>query len=671
LNNAFLETPVRRLAAGTLLATGLLSSAASAQVSDFDLVRHVPADVFMVTAERANPEHAFLDAHWAGVWEAFEDSGIVEDVLDLVAEQVDPGVAEMIMGYYKAGEALVNSVEWDAFEGQFVFGQRINAPVFADGNMSVGQNDYIMLWRAEEGRADAAWAQLNGMAKGFLGMISQASGMPMELQPLIESGVSVSLFDVGALQSSAPAMAICLLRHGDIMGLTIGSDVRVGVIELLAGTEGARSIADSPGFQAAFTQLPVAEDGFEYVDFKNLRAQLGSLFGMIGMVLEAEVVESERPDDAVDAFGPSVFDEMDLIMTIFDQVMELAMEGLGMVEYAATVHHTEGYSTHATSITVLADGVEGNLFYPLIGTSRPVEDFTRFLPATTTGYSVSGGTDLDAFYDFALELVGDFGPMGQMALVQWEMIQEGEGFDLREDVLSWIDGETITVNFELDGQDEWVSRMLVKDEAMAGEKLGMVLGMIPDMLGMLAEGNPMMMGAVSVAPVRDERFPDFHELGIAMIGESMLVGVHDGAMVISSSADALAHYGAVAAGEAEGIEVNETMMALALLPGEGDGAVNAASYTDHTGAAAAMGQALSAVAMYGQMPLMTIEEPEVREVLSEVLFIAGKLGPVISTIDFYRSSSMLATFDGKARHSHSVTHYEGPERDEEALEPTR
>ena len=239
--------PSRRIGAGALLATTLVAAApsASAQVSDFDLVRAIPADVFMVTGERGNPERAFLDAHWAGVWEAFEDSGIVEDVLDLIGEHADPGIVQMVTGYYQAGEALVTSVEWDAFEGQFVFGQRINTPVLAAGDMSVGQNDYIMLWRAADGRADAAWGQLTGMANGFLGMIGSAAGMPLEMVPGEERGVAISLFDIGALDPQAPQMAICLLRHGNTMGLTIGSDVRGGVIDLLTGVEGATSIADA------------------------------------------------------------------------------------------------------------------------------------------------------------------------------------------------------------------------------------------------------------------------------------------------------------------------------------------------------------------------------------------------------------------------------------------
>jgi len=243
------------------------------------------------------------------------------------------------------------------------------------------------------------------------------------------------------------------------------------------------------------------------------------------------------------------------------------------------------------------------------------------------------------------------------------MIQEDSGFDLRRDVLSWIDGETISVDFELDGKPAWVTRMAVTDEAMASEKMGMVLSMIPGMIEMAAEEQPMIqMLGISVNPVRDERFEGFSEVNIAMAGQSMLCGVRDGAMIMASSGDAIQHCQSLAAEGARNITSNERLVATALLPGEGDGAVSAASYTDHSGTAAELADGLQGIAMMGGMVTMAIEEPEAKAMVTEALRMVGKLGPVIRAMDFFQSSSSLATFDGRAWHTRSVTHYAGPKK---------
>ena len=456
---------------------------------------------------------------------------------------------------------------------------------------------------------------------------------------------------------------LSFLRHGDVLGVVFGTDVRDGVIDLMVGAEGATAISSRPGFREAFAGLPDPEDGLDYVDIVALRGQVDQMVGVLREVMAAEMRvppygEGDGRGTRGDGGGGVMVSRESLVLNMINQVFDMGLEALAMFDYTASVRHTDGLATYTTSVTVLARDVEDNRFFPLLATGRPVEDFVAHLPATTTGYSVSGGTDTEGLYDFVLGLVGDFGPMGQLALGYWEAMQEQVGFDLRRDVLSWIDGEQISVDFQLDGKAHWLSRMKVTDEAMAAEKLDMVLGMVPDLMDMAAEANPMvMMLGVTVTPTRDPRFEGFHEVGMAMAGESMLVGVRDGAVIFASAGDAIEHCMAVASGTAEGIATNERMMALAMLPAQRGAGVNAASFSDHSGTAAAFAEALAGVSMMGGMVTMGIEEPEVREVVGEVIQILGKLGPVVQALDFYRASSSVATFDGRAWHTRTVTHY--------------
>lgn len=654
MNIASFLAPSRATGLGLVLSAGLLASPAAAQ--GFDLVSAVPSDYFMVTGDRSNPERAFLDAHWSGVWDALVDSGIGDDLMDLMAEQAEPGMLDMVMGTVEACGEMCRGVNWDALDGDVVYAQRLN-PLDLTGGM-VGTQDHLWLFEVAEDKAEATFTELAGFANGMLGMVGGMAGFPLELKRVEEGGATSMVLELSDLDPDAPDYGFGITRHGSTIFLSIGNDMRGEVIALLSGAEGATSIAMSPRFQAAFAQLPAPEDGFSYVDMGNLHLQIAGMMGEVRGLIAAEMGDPE----AEAAEGGMVSEEA-MIAGMINHAMDLVLEGLTLMEYKATVSHTEGYSVHSNSISVLSPNAKGNRFFPLLGTSRPVEDFTGKLPATTTGYSVSGGMDMGGMYDFALGLIGDFGPMGQMALGQWEMIQEESGFDLRKDVLGWIDGETVSVDFELDGQPQWVTRMAVKDEAMAAEKMGMVLGMAPMMLEMALEENPMVgMLGISIDPTRDERFEGFTEIGIAMAGQSILCGVRDGAMVFASSGDAIAHCQTVASKGADNITTNERMRATALFPGESDGSVSAASYTDHRGTASALADGLQGIAMMGGMVTMAIEEPEAKAMVTELMRMVGNFGPVLRAMDFYESSSSLSTFDGRAWHTRSVTHYAGPKK---------
>jgi len=61
------------------------------------------------------------------------------------------------------------------------------------------------------------------------------------------------------------------------------------------------------------------------------------------------------------------------------------------------------------------------------------------------------------------------------------------------------------------------------------------------------------------------------------------------------------------------------------------------------------------------MATMAIPDAEVRSVISKLAGMLGKLSPVVSKIDFYKSTATHCTFDGRAWHTRMVTHYVTPE----------
>ncbi|MBC8451247.1 MAG: hypothetical protein H8D72_00910 [Planctomycetes bacterium] len=639
---------------GAAAMLSILAPASLAQVEGYELTAGIPFDFFLVTGSRHNPEQDFLKEHWANVQGAFMDSGIIDDVLEL-ASTGNPEAMGMMLEIHSNFMDLIEAVAWDTLDQEVVFGERLNVPVFSGNSVALGAPDMVFLFKTKAAEADATFDALVALGSGGLDQMKALSGIEMSLQPIEEHGMKFAVLDWTQLDPDAPDFPISIGHRGGTFALTMGPGVRSEVAALLAGVGTSRSIATTERFKLAFKGLPPGEDSFEYVDMPNLTSNMRDIFGMVMGIVDAELV---RPVDGAEGDGAGMVSQEEMIFGMVKRAMDMALEAMSLTQYSATVSHTEGYSVFTESRSTLSPNALQNRFYPLIATSRPVADFSQYLPASTKSYSVSGGQDLDAVYSFMLDAIAEFGPMGEQALGMWAGIQQQVGFDMQRDAISWIDGETIQVDFELNGADAWVTRMKVKDEAMANEKLSMGLGLLPELLKMAAKENPMvMMLGINVAPSRDPRFEGFSNLQIGMLGQSMLCGVQDGWMIFGSSADAVALTNATAAGESPNALTNTQLMADSVRP---KGAIDAASFTNYEGKAESIADMINGLTMAGGMITAMIEDPQGQAVAGEMLSMLGKLAPVIREIDFYRSSSSVSSFDGKAWHVRSVMNYAGP-----------
>lgn len=632
-----------------------LAPSSFAQVEGFEMTSGIPSDFFLVTGQRRNAENQFLCDNWSRVEQAFMDTGIVEDLMGMVRSE-NPDEVESMTQMFRFFESLAAEVDWSAFGDEMVFGQRLAVPVFSDnaiGAMGMGMPDMVYIFSSEEEVATKNYNGLVGLGNGALGMLGGMIGKELALETMTEHGIEFSVLDFSAFDADAPDFPISVGHKGGTLVFTIGAGLRSEVAALLAGVGDIRSINTNERFQNAFKGMPAAENSFEYSDMPNLTANMADIFDAVGSLLDVQL----GGGDAGTEEGGMVSQEA-MILDMVNQAMELGLEAMSLTQYTATVSYTVGATIHSESRVMLADDAKANRFYPLMASSTPMENFAAYLPATTTGYSVKCSQDLTTLYNFALELIGDFGPMGQMALGEWGKLQEQSGFDMRRDVLSWVGGETISTNFTIDGKDVWVTRMKVADEAQALEKLNMVMDLIPEGMKWAAKQNPMAaMMQVRISETRDERFPGFKEINMPMAGTKMLCGVKDGWLTFSASGDALAATELVAAGGAPNITTNEAMLADALIVGT---PILAASFSDYSTIAPSIADRIEQVTAMSGMVLPMIEEPEVREIAMEVLDMVGRLVPVIEAIDFYRSGSSVTTFDGKAYHTHSITNYVAP-----------
>lgn len=752
----FARRPLAGLA-HALLSLGLVAAPAAARPQETaarsPLVAAIPSDVFIVSGQRHNPERAFLEQYWGEVWGAFEESGVAPEFFEMLASRMDEATrAEMERVIDRFAEALA-AVDWKALgEGEFVFAERLEAPVVVSEGVSVAPPDMVWLARADRETVRRCFDGLTGILEAALDEVEAVAGIRLEVEETqTDHGRFVGLH-LTQMAPDAGGLTLVLGLYDDVLMISFGQRIHDDVVALLERGDGVGSIADTQRFRRAFARLPEPEDGFEYYDAPNLAAQIGGMFsGMLSMLnsspgdhiaggqrdprateltrqayeaylqgdyqraleldQEAHAVDPEdpvvlynlacvhallgKPDEALDwleravdgGFHDSqrILDESDFesirgearfqelvarsgqgsdsqtqaVLQLAQTLLERVLDAITVIDGSATVYHTEGYSIYGESVTLLAQKAQENPFYPVVTGVTPVEDFAKYLPVETTSFAVSGGFDLNALYQCILDSLAQAGPLGEQAIAYWERLQEQTGFDVRRDVIGWIQGESVQASFQVDGKDAWIWMMRVTDEDMARGKLALLLNFASQGLAELAKENPMLgMLSLRVSPSRAEDLTGFHSVRFAAIPQPMECGVVDGWMIVASSPGAVRLCRATAAGEHANVRDNEVLMAAAIVP---DGPVRSIHFTDHTGTAREIADMLRGLAMTGGMAAGAIPDPEAKEILGELCGLLGRLAPVVEEIDFYRSGASATSLDGKAWRTRSVTHYVPPQ----------
>ena len=339
------------------------------------------------------------------------------------------------------------------------------------------------------------------------------------------------------------------------------------------------------------------------------------------------------------------------------RVADRLMDVPGILDYVAAVEYTDGYSVRSESFAVLIPGAKDNPFYPVFGRQKPLAGFDRYLPRETMSYSLCGGFDLGELYKFIEDSFRVAGPKGEGLLAQWEQIQQQFGIDVKQDVIAWIDGGFVSVTLEDAKGSVWMIK--VTDEETARSKVGAAIEFFSTKLSEGAAQNPMLnMLAVRKSPAVHEKLEGFENLFFGMLPQPVVWGVADGHLIFGSSADAVALCLATAKGEHPNIRQNARVIGEALVP---EGPFASVALTDRRALGKELAQVIGVISMASGMATMAIPDPEIRPVISKLAGMLGKLTPVVSKIDFYKSAATHCTFDGRAWHTRMVTHYVTPE----------
>ena len=176
----------RRTACGLLSSWILLAAfltPVQAEEGAFTLTRQIPADVFLYVGGRHNPERAFLEEYWGEVFTALKNSGIGDDLLELIGSMMDAGQKSEMERLKGLARDLIAGVDWSELGGgEFAFAERFrDVQASAGGGINFGPPDMVWIFRNNTPKTAENYAGLVAIMNAFVEELNRFSGGRLNL----------------------------------------------------------------------------------------------------------------------------------------------------------------------------------------------------------------------------------------------------------------------------------------------------------------------------------------------------------------------------------------------------------------------------------------------------------------------------------------------------------
>lgn len=653
-----------------VLAGGVFPGTAGAQtdLSKFPLMKAVPADVFITVAARHNPERKFLDDYWGEVSKTFLDSGILEDVWDLVTEKVPDEELDKIEELREQFGGLCGDVAWgELFSNEMIYAGRLNG-LPQNGSPYEG----VLIGRMKS-KKDAAgnYKALKAILEEIVKLVEAKSGeKAVSLGELEIDGITFTTFGPSVL----PQM-VCLGSRDDLVIVSLfNRSILQDSMGLLKGSSKKGGLVETERFKKAFKGLPPAEDSLVFWDVSNMFGKIKEMIeaaaptkkspdkrkahGPAGKKPKKDAKEDDEADDEGEADKPGAASDDERWVGMVAKLLD----DLAILDYTAKVEWTDGYQVLSEEISALAPNAKSKPLCGVLAGGAPVEKFERFVPKEATNFWCSSGVSFLKLYKYIAQMVEEFVPEGKQHIAEFSKGFEDElGLNLEKDLLAMFDGGLMTASIK----DDWIVMIKVTDEKKASQTVSRLLETIN---GKLGQQNALMMSEVEVAD--GKKFKQISHPMMLMMGgfKPPVLGFAEGHLILASSADTVAMCLETAQGKHANITKNKRWSKEALIPKAGP--VDSISFKDESNTAAELQKIIGALSMATGFAGMVGQDmpPEVRGFISSVAPILAKLNPVVAKMDFYQSSAAYQTFDGNAWHSRRVQNYKEPKSEAQQAE---
>ncbi len=618
-----------------VLTAALLAAPAAAQTdfAEFPLTKALPSGSFIAVAAKANPERAFLDEYWAGVTQAFLDSGILTDVWDLITDNIPEDQIEEVEQTRERFSELLQQVEW----GQLFHREMIYAGRFSSALTGGSPYEGLLIGRMKDKKQAAANCR---QIRAILEEIRKLADTKVEEGSVVIQEVKIEGVEFTQFGPSVMPNLLFVGQHDDLIILSLfNQSIIQDAIGLLKGTSKKPGLVSGERFKKAFAQLPAAEDSLMFFD-------VGDLLSKIDLLVKAAsgFQATTQPASQLSEDHPLAW----------VRVTSALLDDLQIVDHVASVEWTDGYRVFTDTLTAVKPEARSKPLFKVLTSGRPLEKFEQYIPREATGFSCSSGLSLSGLYRYLLAFVADNVPGGKGMVEDFErMQQEDWELNVDQDILRHFSGRTFSVSM---GND-WAFMMQVSDEKKAREQFDKLLSRLNARLG---EQNALMITEVTIGG--QEGFKQITHPMMMMMGglKPPVVGFAQGLMLVGSSSGVVEKVLKTGAGKHSNITKSKRWQQEALAPA---GAVNSISFADETNTAAELQSLIGGLSMgLGMVGLFAQDmPPEARSLFSSLPPLLSKLSPVVGKLDFYQSSAEYSTFDGNQWRTKAVQNYKKPQ----------
>lgn len=274
------------MSTGKLLVMGVLVAAwmaaalivpAQGSKEEFVPAAAIPDDVFLFSVMRHDPDRAFLDEYWGEVFEALSESGIGDDVFQLLNSMLGTEHAAEVERLTGRAQQLLEGVDWEQLGGgEVVFVERFDPPtVISDESAPVLIADLVWMFRGSGGGSAANYEGLTAILSAVVDEVNGAVGAPvLTMKRSEQKGAKVASVDLLAMAPGAPSLPLTVALRGEVVIIALRDGLLGDVLALMDGSSSKTALADDARFKAAFARLPAPDSTLTYFDMQALMKPL-------------------------------------------------------------------------------------------------------------------------------------------------------------------------------------------------------------------------------------------------------------------------------------------------------------------------------------------------------------------------------------------------------------
>lgn len=575
------------LAACVLAVTTVLPAA--------DIKRAIPSESFLFAYQRQNPERDYQKKYYADVWKTVQETQIIDRVVGIITSNMDQSDVDQATAVLKQIKEAAEPIDLDAL---------MNASESVYGQMMVVENfptsQHLFVCRVT---TEAASGTVEGMGNLFDMAAEAAGGVLTVDRSKVGEATVVSLI----IPPPAP-FQLTVVAQGDVVLFASSQALAMQGLELMNSAD-AECKFDDERLQAGLKKMPEAEDGLTFYD---ARMQFAQLDGIVEFIRQSGGAEGAMIADV-----------------LADVLAQMAIP-----DYELTVEYTDGNRNLSMTHGKLLPDVEDLAGYKMFGSGEPFKDWSKWIPADATAYSMGTGVNLHALYTWAIPYAREKFPQVQQGLDQFEAAQEAFGVHLDKDILQAFSGEYVSVSMP----SAAASLMGPGGESamfLRCQKPERMQELLDRLFNFVLQIPQVQQQQLKITESKDlEGFDEISAMALQMVGVRPVIGFHDGWMVIGSSSGAVKKVLATQAGEADSIAGTDAFKAFGV---EIDGPVTSVAYQNLAQ------NTRNAAMMVGQMGTMLpglmamagaqANGDEMKPVM-EVLGLLPSVAKVIAKFDF-------------------------------------